>query len=342
MIESRPHIAVLVLNYNGLQFLDACFNALVQQTYQNLTVYLVDNGSSDESLTFTRQHYPSVKIITFERNIGFAEAYNRAVHCIDEPLVYFLNNDTACSPDCLEHLLHELLAHPDAAAAGSRMLFADNPSLINHGGGLFTLTGIGLDKDFGKDRSGPDIPSNPFYTAYACGGALLIWREQFLEAGEFDAEYFIYFEDVDLCFRLWLLGYKVIHVPSSVVLHYFSPVFGKESPMKIYLCQKNRLANMVKHLSFSYLLKALVLSLGYDLNRIVGWIRSGDGQKIAATIRGIFTTFSNLPRLIHARQMIRRKQNIPIGWLRSQGLLLTLSDSLKELNRLKAVKKELF
>ena len=94
-----PRISILVLNFNGLSYLKKCFQSLQGQTYPAYTVYIVDNGSTDNSLAFTQQNYPKVKIISFPYNIGFAEAYNRAVQQIEDDYVVFLNNDTDCPPN---------------------------------------------------------------------------------------------------------------------------------------------------------------------------------------------------------------------------------------------------
>ncbi|MFC1852352.1 glycosyltransferase family 2 protein [candidate division CSSED10-310 bacterium] len=337
-----PSIAVLVLNYNGCHFLRHCFLSLQKQTYPLQHVYLVDNNSSDGSVAYTRKHFPEVVIISLERNYGFAEAYNRAVAQVEEPFVVFLNNDTHCSPDWLERLYAPISENTLIAAAGSRMLFADHPEIINHGGGYFTLAGIGLDRDFGVHIDDPALPRQPFITAYACGGAMLINREIFLAAGGFDPEYFIYFEDVDLAFRIWMMGYSIVHVPNSVVFHYFSPVFGKESPAKLFLCQKNRLANIFKHFNFVTLARAIIVSLGYDLGRIVQWKRTRQINQIMAIIRGGLFFWGNLPRIIDQRRFSQkfRVRNDP--WFYDKQLVLSLAASLKEMKRLKAVKEKLF
>lgn len=337
-----PSISVLVLNYNGRKFLSACFESLRKQTYPKFQIYLIDNGSIDESIAFTRSNFPEIGIISFAKNIGFAEAYNRAVAQIHDFYVVFLNNDTRCQPDWLIKLYEPMMKNPRIAATGSRMVFANQPELINHGGGYFTYTGIGLDKDFGKNINDTDIEQHPFVTAYACGGAMLIKKIIFQQVGGFDSEYFIYFEDVDLAYRLWLKGYIIMHVPASVVFHFFSPVFGKESPAKLFLCQKNRLSNIIKHFQLQTLIFSKVISFGYDSNRIVKWIVKGSWQQIWSVFAGFLAFLSNLPRLFYQRRYIQKNRVRSDKWLKQKGLFLSLSKSFSELERLNLVKEKIF
>ncbi|MBN2384368.1 glycosyltransferase family 2 protein [bacterium] len=340
-MSQLPDIAVLVLNYNGLSYLEKCFMSLSKQTYPRLKVYLVDNGSTDASMVYTRTHFPRVEIIPFARNLGFTEAYNRAVELISEPLVVFLNNDTECAPDWLEQLYRPMRLNAAVAAVGSRMVFASDPNLLNHGGGYFTYAGIGLDRDYGRAIDEPDLPREPFLTAYACGGAALVRRDVFLEVGAFSNEYFIYFEDVDLCYRIWLAGYEVMHAPDSVVTHFFSPVFGQESPAKIFLCQKNRLANIVKHFSCWSCLKALLVSTGYDLRRSFIWWRNGQSAYLSAVCRGYLHFLGTIPRLLAERRSLQRTRTRSDTQLVSLGLFLNVSQSFNELKRLQNVKSRL-
>jgi len=341
-MSELPAIAVLVLNYNGQRYLARCFTSLREQTYTERTVYLIDNGSSDGSIGLTREHFPEVRIIAFPRNIGFTLGYNRAVEAVDEPLIVFLNNDTACAPDWLEKLYGPMCDMPRVAAVGSRMVFAHDPTIINHGGGYFTYTGIGLDRDFGKSIHTPDLPRGPFQTAYACGGAALVRKDAFEEVGGFGSEYFIYFEDVDLCYRLWLAGYQVMHAPESLVVHYFSPVFGQESPAKLFLCQKNRLSNLLKHFSRRTFLKSLIISTGYDLRRMCLWLRNGHYRLIRALLRGYLHFVIHLPQLVMERSTVQADRVRLEQWLLKRGLMLDLASSYTELKRLQTIKAGLF
>ena len=174
-------VALLILNWNGAHWLDACLSAATESA---ACVWVVDNGSSDQSLDLVRARFPHVRVLALEHNYGFGAAYNRAMQVVDAPLVALLNNDTEVQGGWLDHLLSALAAHPRAAAVGSKLLQWRRPDLINHAGGQLTLLGAAFD-------IGLDALDGPTYDASrpigcATGAAMLIRRDAFLKVGGFD------------------------------------------------------------------------------------------------------------------------------------------------------------
>jgi GT2 family glycosyltransferase len=209
-------VAILVLNYNGRVHLAACLSSVLAQIGSEDQVYLVDNGSIDGSVEFVRRYYPVVRVIRFEGNLGFAEAYNRPVASVEEELVVFLNNDVEVEDDWLAELRSELeISTKRLAACGSKILLYYERTVVNHAGGKLTPIGTGIDLDLMK----PDKQETYRRRFVGCvsGTSMIMPRLVFLELGGFDTDFFAYFEDVDLCWRAWLAGCRIAYRPTSRV-----------------------------------------------------------------------------------------------------------------------------
>jgi GT2 family glycosyltransferase/glycosyltransferase involved in cell wall biosynthesis len=218
--EEYPTVSVIVLNYNGLRHLNDCFTSLLALDYPSdrLELMLVDNGSSDESLQFMRDKFPSVRLVETGSNLGFAAGNDFGAERANGEYVAFLNNDTRVERDWLLQLVRSLLAGRDEGVicASSLMLDWSGKRIDFQAGGL-NFHGFGFQPSYGLPVEGQQI--KPRELLFACGGSMLIRRDVFLHVGGFDPDYFAFFEDVDLGWRLWLLGYKIVLAPASIAYH---------------------------------------------------------------------------------------------------------------------------
>jgi GT2 family glycosyltransferase len=304
--ESQNKIAVLVINRNGASFLHDCFKSLLKNGPPRFDIYLIDNHSADNSVELCRTHYPMVNIMENDRNYGFAGAYDRAIRQLAYEYVVLLNNDTIVNENWLEALYRVAERDARIAACGSKILMAWNREIVDHAGGMLTLIGSGLDlgkweKDHEEYNDGREI-------GFGCGCSLLIRREIYLQVGGFDPSHIIYHEDVDLCWKMRLFGYSVMYVPDSIVYHHLGggTIQSAESPLKSYLCQKNRLANILQNLESRTLLTALFVSTAYDTVRIFRFIRLGRGDLLKALFRGYGSFFLNMKNHLRRRRMVQR------------------------------------
>jgi GT2 family glycosyltransferase len=262
-----PKVAVLVLNYNGKHHLFECFSSLKEQTYKNYDVYLLDNRSVDGSVEYTKRIFPWVKIISFKDNLGFSKAYNQAIKSIDMGFVAILNNDTRVDRNWLQELVNSILEDNLIAAVGSKLLLMDRPYLLHNAGSKITPVGSGFDIGlYEKDSEKYNVKKE---VGAVCGAAMLVRKDVFLRIGGFDEDFFAYFEDVDFCWRAWIFGYKVLYVPTSVVYHKLGGSFGSLSRETAFLCERNRLFTILKNFERLNLLKALLLSVPYNLAKII-------------------------------------------------------------------------
>jgi GT2 family glycosyltransferase len=212
-----PRVSLCVLNWNGRKHLSTCLDSLVALDYpkDRLEVLVCDNGSDDGSVELVRQSYPDFNLVELDRNYGFAEGNNRAANAADGAWIGFLNNDMVVDASWLRDLVAPLETDPGIACLASRIVNW-NASKIDFIGGGINFQGHGLQLDYARPSSPRDVARR---ILFACGGAMLVRRELFLEVGGFDASYFAFFEDVDLGWRLNLLGHDVWYNPSATVRH---------------------------------------------------------------------------------------------------------------------------
>ncbi len=213
MIGSRVRSSLMVLNFNGLRLLDGCFSTLGPATGDGgrHDVYLVDNGSTDDSIAYTERTFPWVKVVRAPRN-AFLFTYNDVVPRLETEAVLLLNNDILVEPDFVEPLL-EQLAEPDVFAVNARVLTGDRVTTQG------ARTSSGFHRGMWWYQQLPDIDraSSCFF---ALGGQAAFSRSKFLELGGFDELFWpLYHEDIDLSYRAWRRGWRVLYEPASVIYH---------------------------------------------------------------------------------------------------------------------------
>jgi GT2 family glycosyltransferase len=263
-----PSVSVIVLNYNGLRYMQECFASLSALEYpiDRVELVLADNGSSDGSVEYVRQNFPKVRIIAFEQNYGFCRGNNKASEQVGSEFVAFLNSDMRVEPHWLLGLVNALGNAPDAICASSKILTWDGKA-IDFGGTLISFLGRATAEGYHE-------PDKPLYDTVRailapCGGAMLISRKIFLEVGGFDEAYGSYYEDVDLGWRLWILGYKVLFAPQSICYHVHFGTSSKKSPAQMaYILEKNALFTILKNYEQRYLDQILPLALMLQFKHI--------------------------------------------------------------------------
>jgi len=273
-----------------------------------------------------KEMFPWVKIIRLKKNYGFAKGYNIAINCIDAELVALLNDDTKPDPHWLEELIKTIESDSRIFAAGSKILFYDKPTLINHAGGFLTIIGAGIDHGIFQK----DIPKydKPRYVGCVCGAAMLIRRNIFLRLGGFDETYFAYFEDTDLCWRAWLLNYKCVYVPSSRVLHKGGGSWGpRKTPIRIYLGTKNMAANIIKNFGAIRLLLGLLAFIIFLAARSVIFMFKKRREETLALIKALNSIRKNLKYLFKKRALIQARRVLSDKELERLGLFYSFTQS---------------
>ncbi|MBI1801797.1 MAG: glycosyltransferase family 2 protein [Chloroflexi bacterium] len=275
-LETVPDITVIIVNYNGRDYLPDCLQSLAEQDYprERLHILVVDNGSTDASLGWLADHYPQVAVRTLERNHGFAEANNIGAREATTPLIAFLNNDMRVHAHWLSALAAQLQTAPDLAAVGSTILSWDGER-IDFAQGVMNYYGMAYQRDAGRPAE-LYVGAAPREVLFACGGAMLIDRKLFAECGGFDENYFAYFEDVDLGWRLWLMGYRVVTVPAAVAYHRVHGTGGRVPFFqRLVLYERNALRTLFKNADEKHFWRVFSAALLLAFKRQERWLKLG-------------------------------------------------------------------
>jgi len=208
-MEKIPQVSIIIVNYNGKNHLEDCLASLEKIDYKNYEIILVDNNSTDKSVEYVKNTYPSITIIKLNRNYGFAEPNNIGAKNAKGDYLLFLNNDTTVNPNFISAMVNVLEQDPQIAICQS-LLLKPNGQVDSSGDFIDTL---------GRAYSSKEMVSEVKKILSARGASMMVRKESFWDLGGFDKKFFASYEDVDLGWRAWLWGYKIVLVPNSVVYH---------------------------------------------------------------------------------------------------------------------------
>lgn len=213
-----PKVSIIVLNWNGKKFLKNCLDSLFQLTYSQVEIIVVDNNSTDGSQKFIKKNYKKVILIENKENYGFAKGNNIGFNASTGDYVLILNNDTYVTPNFLAPLINDFEDNPAIGCLQPQIRLSSNKQLLDGVGGFLTFTGFLYHFGYLKDRT--QAKYNKKMKIFSAKGACILLRRKAIEKiGLFDEDFFIFFEETDLCFRLWLAGYSVMYEPESVIYH---------------------------------------------------------------------------------------------------------------------------
>jgi GT2 family glycosyltransferase len=244
----EPAVAVIIVNWNGGAHLDDCLRALAAQSESGFTALVVDNGSEDGSQALVQAlKDPRFELLQLDSNTGFAHANNMGVrHCAGAELIALLNPDAFPEPDWLRELLLAARKFPHAGAFGSHLVDARDHAISDGTGDVYHVSGRAFRRDHGSPLASSLRPAAPIFSP--CAAAALYRRAAWEQAGGFDDDFFCYLEDVDLGFRMRLLGWEAMHVPSSLCYHAGSALTGRRSDFSTYHGQRNMVWTFVKNM----------------------------------------------------------------------------------------------
>lgn len=263
-------IAIVILNWNGVDMMRRYLTDVVNYSIvDNAVVYVADNASTDDSVEMLRSEYPQVKVILLEKNWGFAEGYNKALSQIEAEYYVLLNSDVKVTHHWLQPLVEFMDAHRDVAACQPKLLsIIDTDSFEYAGacGGFIDLYGYPFCR--GRVFNTIERDKGQYDTAmpilWATGACMMIRSSDYWNAGGFDGRFFAHNEEIDLCWRLRLLGSKVYCIPDSAVFHLGGGTLPKSNPMKTYLNFRNNLTMLYKNLPDRELRKVMRMRFWLD------------------------------------------------------------------------------
>lgn len=261
--------AVVILNWNGLDYLRQFLPAVIRHSSEEIEVVVADNASTDGSNTFLRENHPEVRLIENPENWGFARGYNEALRLVDTEYYVLLNSDVEVTADWIRPVIDLMDRDPSIAACQPKIRSHHDREhfeyagaaggFIDHLGYPFCRGRIfdALEEDRGQYDDAIEI-------FWATGACLFVRAKVFHEMGGFDDDFFAHMEEIDLCWRMKNAGYKVMYCPTSTVFHVGGGTLPKHSPRKTYLNFRNNLFMLVKNLPALTLAWVLAIRLLLD------------------------------------------------------------------------------
>jgi GT2 family glycosyltransferase len=235
-VENQPpRISVIIVNYNGLSYIDTCLSSVLQQDYADYEVIFVDNASSDGSLEYTRMKYPALVFVATNANSGYAGGINAGLAVARGEYVVPLNMDTQVTNNWLSELVKFMEANPHAGAACPKVLVLGQPGIINCTGLNLHVSGLG----FCRQLHHIDSPGvQPQQVNGISGCSFMIRRDLFNHMGGAPGYCFMYNDDVVISWMLAMMGYKMYNLPTSVIYHRYRLSM---TPEKFFHLEKNRI-----------------------------------------------------------------------------------------------------
>lgn len=246
---SLSKVSIIIVNYNGKELLKKCLDSLFKIEYDNFEVIIVDNNSTDNTIEFITKNYPSIQILKLDSNKGFAEPNNLAAKIAKGDFLLFLNNDTVVTPNFISEMM-KILEHDKTIGICQSLLLKPDGSIDSSGDFIDKLGVVYNSKT--KIKEIRNISS-------ARGASMLIEKKIFNKLGGFDEKFFFSFEDVDLGWRTWILGYKVVIVPNSIVYHSAGTTTSKLKSESAFHGLKNQLAMKITNFEPRFMFRSLFL-----------------------------------------------------------------------------------
>jgi len=265
----RPKISIIVLNYNNKEWSKKCLNSLLNTRHLNYEIIFVDNGSTDGSLDFIRKEFSQtslIKFVSLPKNLQYAGGNNEGLKYAVGDYIVFLNNDTIVKPDWLSELEKCMEKDETIGICQSKLLLYDYPTKIDSTGDFLNLLGFSVmqgrfEENYGQYDKNTDIFS-------ARGACLMIRKSLIKKIGAFDPLYQSIFEDLDLCWRARLAGYKIKLVPSSIVYHKGRATTKGNVGREAFLSSRNLVITFIKNLELINLFKFVLL---FMITRVIGY-----------------------------------------------------------------------
>lgn len=246
---SLSKVSIIIVNYNGKELLKKCLDSLFKIEYDNFEVIIVDNNSTDNTIEFITENYPFIQILKLDSNKGFAEPNNLAAKIAKGDFLLFLNNDTVVTPNFISEMM-KILEHDKTIGICQSLLLKPDGSIDSSGDFIDKLGVVYNSKT--KIKEIRNISS-------ARGASMLIEKKIFNKLGGFDEKFFFSFEDVDLGWRTWILGYKVVIVPNSIVYHSAGTTTSKLKSESAFHGLKNQLAMKITNFEPRFMFRSLFL-----------------------------------------------------------------------------------
>jgi GT2 family glycosyltransferase len=306
-----PDIAIIILNWNGRKFLGQFLPSVIMYSdLPDVRIIVADNHSDDDSVEYIRENFPSVELLLFESNLGFAAGYKEALVQVDADYFVLLNSDVQVTPGWLEPMISLMEKDATIAACQPKIRSFGQKEYFEYAGaagGFIDLFGYPFCRGrildvIERDTGQYDDTGEIFWASGAC---LVIKSSCYFEAGGLDSMFFAHMEEIDLCWRLHNLGYKVYCVAGSLIYHVGGGTLPNNNPRKIYLNHRNNLYVLVKNLPLLLLLPVITVRMILDLLSALGYLVRGSKDFFVSVLKAHRDFIRNLPALLGERQVTK-------------------------------------
>ena len=312
-MSKTSKVAIVILNWNGEKLFPDFMPSVVENSKgENIEIIVADNGSTDQSIPYLQQNFPSIKIIDLKENYGFAEGYNQALKQVEADYFVLLNSDVKVSPNWIEPCIKQFETDEKIAAIQPKILSFANPTSFEYAG----AAGGFIDK-FGypfcrgrilnhleKDNNQYDKSTQIFW---ATGAAMFLRAKAFKNANGLDGDFWAHMEEIDLCWRLKNTGHKIIYEPQSVVYHLGGGTLSYDSPQKVYLNFRNNLWMLFKNLPKEQFKRTLIIRMILDGVAAVKFIVGFQFGNFWAVVKAHYSFYSNISKLMEKREKIQKE-----------------------------------
>ncbi len=306
-------VAIVILNWNGKSFLSQFLPTVIKHSAL-AKIYVADNCSTDGSLAFITQHYPSITIIKNDKNDGFAKGYNDALAQVKASYYVLLNSDVEVTENWLMPIVTLLDENKDIAACQPKILDYNNKNKFEYAGacgGYIDTYGYPFCR--GRLFSNLETDDNQYNNLqeifWATGACLFIRSQAFWHVNGFDGDYFAHMEEIDLCWRLKNRGYQIYVQPASVVYHVGGGTLNKINPKKTFLNFKNNLITYTKNAPSNYLFFKILWRLVLDGVAGIKFLVEGNFSHFVAVIKAHFSYYFSIKKTLQKRKKLRQDKN---------------------------------
>ncbi len=302
--------SVVILNYNGENYLKTFLPSVILHS-DDAEIIVADNNSTDHSIQLLTDHFPSVKQIILEKNYGFADGYNRAIEKIESEYIVLLNSDVEVTYGWLTPLIHFLDENPEYAACQPKIKDQLNRNRFEYAGacgGFIDALGYPfcrgrlfntIEEDIGQYDESVDI----FWSSGAC---MIIRSDVFKKVGGLDADFFAHMEEIDLCWRIWSLGFKIRVIPTSSVFHVGGGTLAKSKPLKTFLNFRNGLLMIIKNLPRNELVIKLPIRIVLDWLAAIKFLFEGKWKHTFSVLKAHLTIVFSIRRTLKKRTIVSK------------------------------------
>jgi GT2 family glycosyltransferase len=297
-------VSVIVLTWNGRRWIGDCLSSLIALETPAAELIVVDNASTDGTVSYVRESFPGVTVLALDRNGGYASGNNAGARAASAKYLAFLNDDTEVDGRWLTALVADLESDPSVGLVTSRIVYRDRPDMFDSAGDGYLRCGGAF-----KHHHGQPVDTAPGSREVfgACGAGFLIRRDLFESIGGFDEDFFMVYEDVDLSYRARLRGARCRYAASAVVRHAGSASIGRVSEPQVFYGQRNLEWTWVKNSPARLLLRSAAAHVVYGMASAVGYARQG---RLGVWCRAKLAAVKGLPHVLHKRRLVQQTATV--------------------------------